>query len=161
MHEHFRIPNFPTSNSGWKNRYFFVKLVDRMFTFLVDWSVLLLDEFNSTPILIEHEIDSLINLRTIEPFGRSINDVLTNDALVSAGIGRLYDMSANRFSEDFLKELARKNARGQRKRCKNRSSTDLPCFDVVPSIDHQELIQVDSSPLTQIGTLPTAMPKVS
>ncbi|KAL2484630.1 Uncharacterized protein Adt_29386 [Abeliophyllum distichum] len=144
-HDHFKIPNCPSSNSGWKNRFFFVKPVAGSFPFPLDWGVPPLEEFNSTPILSEQEIDSLIILRATEPLGRSMNDALTDDALVSAGIGRPYgreklyshlsdaknllvdfrrtlthecfaDMSADQFSEDFLEELARKNARGQKKR---------------------------------------------
>ncbi|KAL2486724.1 Uncharacterized protein Adt_31480 [Abeliophyllum distichum] len=144
-HDHFKIPNCPSSNSGWKNRFFFVKPVAGSFPFPLDWGVPPLEEFNSTPILSEQEIDSLIILRATEPLGRSMNGALTDDALVSAGIGRPYgreklylhlsdaknllvdfrrtlthecfaDMSVDQFSEDFLEELARKNARGQKKR---------------------------------------------
>ncbi|KAL2517658.1 Uncharacterized protein Adt_13905 [Abeliophyllum distichum] len=110
-HEHFKIPNCPTSNSGWKSRYFFVKPVDEEFNFPLNWCIPPFEDFNSTPILDESEIDSLIMLRAIAPLGRSMNDVLTDDALVSAGIGRPYDMSADKFSEDVLEELARKNSR--------------------------------------------------
>ncbi|KAL2512315.1 Uncharacterized protein Adt_17915 [Abeliophyllum distichum] len=89
-HDHFKIPNCPSSNSGWKNRYFFVKPVIGTFPFPLDWGIPLLEEFYSIPILSEPEIDTLIILRATEPLGRSINDVLTDDALVSADIGRLY-----------------------------------------------------------------------
>ncbi|KAL2461913.1 Uncharacterized protein Adt_45333 [Abeliophyllum distichum] len=81
--DHFKIPNCPSSNSGWKNRYFFVKPVAGDFSFPLDWSVPPLEEFNSTPILSEQDIDSLIILRATEPLGRSMNDALTDDALVS------------------------------------------------------------------------------
>ncbi|KAL2456885.1 Uncharacterized protein Adt_46585 [Abeliophyllum distichum] len=94
-HDHFKIPNCPSNNS-WKNRYFFVKLVDGIFPFPLDWSILPLKEFNSTPILTGPEIDSLIILRATEPLGRSMNDALTDDALVSASIGRLYESSRPR-----------------------------------------------------------------
>ncbi|KAL2480124.1 Uncharacterized protein Adt_33090 [Abeliophyllum distichum] len=90
-HDHFKIPNCPSSNSGWKNRYFFVKPVSGSFPFPLDWGFPPLEEFNSTPILSEQEIDSLIILRATEPLGRSMNDALTDDALVSAGIDRPYE----------------------------------------------------------------------
>ncbi|KAL2517024.1 Uncharacterized protein Adt_13271 [Abeliophyllum distichum] len=128
-HEHFKIPNCPSSNSGWKNRYFFVKLVAGNFPFPLDWGVPPLEVFNSTPILTEQEIDSLIILRAIELLGRSMNDALTDDALVSAGIGRPYDMSADQFTEDFLEELARKNSRGQRKRRRENRPIPSPSSD--------------------------------
>ncbi|KAL2499949.1 Uncharacterized protein Adt_25499 [Abeliophyllum distichum] len=99
-HDHFKIPNCPSSNSGWKNRYFFVKPVAGNFPFPLDWGVPPLEEFNSTPILSEQEIDSLIVVRAIEPLGRSMNDALTDDALVSAGIGRPY--GRNNFSHTSL-----------------------------------------------------------
>ncbi|KAL2526093.1 Uncharacterized protein Adt_11147 [Abeliophyllum distichum] len=89
-HEYFKIPNCPSSNSCWKNRYFFVKPVVGNFSFPLDWGVPPLEEFNSTPLLSEQEIDSLIILRATEPIGRSMNDALTDDALVSAGIDRSY-----------------------------------------------------------------------
>ncbi|KAL2471814.1 Uncharacterized protein Adt_39950 [Abeliophyllum distichum] len=89
-HDHFKIPNCPSSNSGWKNRFFFVKSVAGSFPFPLDWGVPPLEEFNSTPILSEQEIDYLIILRATEPLGRSMNDALTDDALVSTGIGRPY-----------------------------------------------------------------------
>ncbi|KAL2526743.1 Uncharacterized protein Adt_11797 [Abeliophyllum distichum] len=88
-HDQFKIPNYPSSNSGWKNRYFFVKPVAGNFPFPLDWGVPPMEEFNSTPILSEQEIDSLIILRATEPLGRSMNDALTDDALVSTGIGRV------------------------------------------------------------------------
>ncbi|KAL2542499.1 Uncharacterized protein Adt_03477 [Abeliophyllum distichum] len=65
-HDHFKIPNCPSSNSGWKNRYFFVKPVAGNFPFPLDWAVPPLEDFNSTPILSEQEIDSLIILRATE-----------------------------------------------------------------------------------------------
>ncbi|KAL2504776.1 Uncharacterized protein Adt_20397 [Abeliophyllum distichum] len=89
-HKHFKIPNCPTSNSGWKSRYFFVKPVDEEFNFPLNWGIPPFEDFNSTPILTESEIDYLIMLRAIAPLGRSMNNVLTDDALVSAGIGRPY-----------------------------------------------------------------------
>ncbi|KAL2475624.1 Uncharacterized protein Adt_36360 [Abeliophyllum distichum] len=89
-HDHFKIPNCPTSNSGWKNRYFFVRPVDEEFSFPLEWGIPPFEDFNSTPILTESEIDSLIMLRATAPLGRSMNDVLTDDALVCAGIGRPY-----------------------------------------------------------------------
>ncbi|KAL2533554.1 Uncharacterized protein Adt_06905 [Abeliophyllum distichum] len=126
LHDHFKILNYPSSNSGWKNRYFFMKPVVGTFPFPLDWGIPSLGEFNSTPILSEPEIDTLIILRAIELLGRSMNDALTDDALVSAGIGRPYDMSADQFTEYFLEELARKNSRGQRKsRRKNRPIESL------------------------------------
>ncbi|KAL2532029.1 Uncharacterized protein Adt_05380 [Abeliophyllum distichum] len=128
-HDHFKIPNCPSSNSGWKNRYFFVKPVAGNFSFPLDWGVPPLEEFNSTPILSEQEIDSLIILRATEPLGRSMNDALTDDALVSAGIGVPYDMSADQFTEDFLEELARKNSRGQRKRRRENRPVPSPSSD--------------------------------
>ncbi|KAL2453288.1 Uncharacterized protein Adt_49212 [Abeliophyllum distichum] len=85
-HDHFKIPNCPTSNSGWKSRYFFVRPADGDFPFPIDWGVPLFEDFNNTPILTESEIDSLIILRAIAPLGRSMNDVLTDDSLVSTGI---------------------------------------------------------------------------
>ncbi|KAL2526361.1 Uncharacterized protein Adt_11415 [Abeliophyllum distichum] len=129
-HDHFKIPKCPSSNSGWKNRYFFVKPVVGNFPFPLDWGVPPLEEFNSTPILSEQEIDSLIILRATELLGRSMNDALTDDALVSAGIGRPYDMSADQFTEDFLEELARKNTCGQRKRCRENRPMPSPSSDV-------------------------------
>ncbi|KAL2474250.1 Uncharacterized protein Adt_34986 [Abeliophyllum distichum] len=132
-HDHFKILNCPSSNSGWKNRYFFVKLVAGDFSFPLDWSVPPLEEFNSTPILSEQDIDSLIILRATEPLGRSMNDALKDDALVSAGIGRPYDMSADQFTEDFLEELARKNKRGQRKRRREDPPVPSPSSDAAPS----------------------------
>ncbi|KAL2475482.1 Uncharacterized protein Adt_36218 [Abeliophyllum distichum] len=80
-HDHFKIPNCPTSNSGWKNRYFFVRPVDEEFNFPLNWGIPPFEDFNSTPILTESKIDSLIMLRAIAPLGRSMNDVLTDDAL--------------------------------------------------------------------------------
>ncbi|KAL2519401.1 Uncharacterized protein Adt_15648 [Abeliophyllum distichum] len=129
-HDHFKIPKCPSSNSGWKNRYFFVKSVTGNFPFPLDWGVPPLEEFNSTPILSEQEIDSLIILRATEPLGRSMNDALTDDALVSASIGRPYDMSVDQFTEDFLEELARKNSRGQRKRRRDNRPIPSPSSDV-------------------------------
>ncbi|KAL2531804.1 Uncharacterized protein Adt_05155 [Abeliophyllum distichum] len=128
-HDHFKIPNCPSSNSGWKNMYFFVKPVAENFSFPLDWGVPPLEEFNSTPILSEQEIDSLIILRATEPLGRSMNDALTDDALVSAGIDRRYDMSADQFTEDFLEELARKNSRDQRKRRRENRPVPSPSSD--------------------------------
>ncbi|KAL2458110.1 hypothetical protein Adt_46088 [Abeliophyllum distichum] len=107
-----------------------------MLAFPLNWSVPLLKDFNSTPIFIEPEIDSLIILRTIEPLGRSINDVLTDDALVSAGIGHPYDMSADKFTEDFIEELARKNTQGQRKRRRDHSSGDLHLLIPICNLSH-------------------------
>ncbi|KAL2524381.1 Uncharacterized protein Adt_09435 [Abeliophyllum distichum] len=128
-HDHFKIPNCPSSNNGWKNRYFFVKPVAGNFPFPLDWGVPPMEKFNSTPILSEQEIDSLIILRVTEPLGRSMNDALTDDALVSAGIGRPYDMSADQFTDDFLEELARKNSRGQRKRRRENRPIPSPSSD--------------------------------
>ncbi|KAL2512441.1 Uncharacterized protein Adt_18041 [Abeliophyllum distichum] len=128
-HDHFKIPNCPTSNSGWKNRYFFVKPVDGVFPFPLDWGIPPFEDFNSTSILTEPEIDLLIILRAIAPLGWSMNDVLMDDALVSVGIGRPCDMSADKFTEDFLEELARKNSRGQRKRRRDHSSADPTSSD--------------------------------
>ncbi|KAL2476289.1 Uncharacterized protein Adt_37025 [Abeliophyllum distichum] len=142
-HDHFKIPNCPSSNSGWKNRYFFVKPVAGNFSFPLDWGVPPLEEFNSTPILSEQEIDSLIILRATEPLGRSMNDALTDDALVSAGIGRPYDMSADQFTEDFLEELARKNTRGQRKRRREGRSVPSPSSDAAPVGGQQTIEPVE------------------
>ncbi|KAL2499424.1 hypothetical protein Adt_24974 [Abeliophyllum distichum] len=178
-HDHFKIPNCPTFNSGWKNRYFFVKPFDGVFPFPLDWGILPFEDFNSTPVFTEPEIDSLITLRTIAPLGRSMNDVLTDDALVSDGIGRPYgrmssllalmtvvyairitdhvhlltDMSADKFTEDFLEELARKNSRGQIKRRRDHSSADPPSSDIILQTDHQELIPVDTSLVVQTATV--------
>ncbi|KAL2531692.1 Uncharacterized protein Adt_05043 [Abeliophyllum distichum] len=115
---------------------FEMKVLDRYDCYVVfshrdrDWGVPPLEEFNSTPILSEQEIDSLIILRATEPLGRSMNDALTDDALVSAGIGRPYDMSADQFTEDFLEELAKKNTRGQRKRRRENRPIPSPSSDV-------------------------------
>ncbi|KAL2470553.1 Uncharacterized protein Adt_38689 [Abeliophyllum distichum] len=153
-HEHFKIPNCPSSNSGWKNRYFVVKPGDGMFAFSLNWSPPPIDDFNWTPVLTEPEIDSMIILWAIEPLGHSMNDILTDDALVSTGIGRLYDMSADQFSKAFLEELAMKNARGLRKRHRDRSFAEPHSSDVVPLINHQKLIPVDSSPVAPTAVVP-------
>ncbi|KAL2465201.1 Uncharacterized protein Adt_41052 [Abeliophyllum distichum] len=142
-HDHFKIPNCPSSNNGWKNRYFFVKPVVGNFSFPLDWGVPPLEEFNSTPLLSEQEIHSLIILRATEPLGRSMNDALTDDALVSAGIGRPYDMSADQFTEDFLEELARKNLRGQRKRRREGRPVPSPSSDAAPVSGQQAIEPVD------------------
>ncbi|KAL2491205.1 Uncharacterized protein Adt_26833 [Abeliophyllum distichum] len=151
-HDHFKIPNCPTSNSGWKNRYFFVKPVDGEFPFPLDWGVPPFEDFNSTPILTESEIDSLVILRAIAPLGRSMNDMLTDDALVFAGIGRPYDMSADKFTEDFLEELARRNSRGQRKRRRDNTSVDPASSEANPTTDHNDSLSVDPSPAVQPAT---------
>ncbi|KAL2540709.1 Uncharacterized protein Adt_01687 [Abeliophyllum distichum] len=143
-HDHFKISNCPSSNSGWKNRYFFVKPVVGTFPFSLDWGIPLLEEFNSTPILSEPEIDTLIILRATELLGRSMNDALTDDALVSAGIGRPYDMSADQFTEDFLEELARKNSRGQRKRRRKNRLVESPYSDVALLSGQQATAPVES-----------------
>ncbi|KAL2512925.1 Uncharacterized protein Adt_18525 [Abeliophyllum distichum] len=148
-HEHFKIPNCPTSNSGWKSRYFFVKPVDEEFNFPLNWCIPPFEDFNSTPILDESEIDSLIMLRAIAPLGRSMNDVLTDDALVSAGIGRPYDMSADKFSEDFLEELARKNSRDRRKRRRENTSVDPASSEAPPATDPVQSVPVTASPVMQ------------
>ncbi|KAL2526606.1 Uncharacterized protein Adt_11660 [Abeliophyllum distichum] len=148
-HEHFKIPNCPTSNSGWKSRYFFVKSVDEEFNFPLNWCIPPFEDFNSTPILDESEIDSLIMLRAIAPLGRSMNDVLTDDALVSAGIGRPYDMSADKFSEDFLEELARKNSRDRRKRRRENISVDPASSEAPPATDPVQSVPVTASPVMQ------------
>ncbi|KAL2457886.1 mitogen-activated protein kinase kinase kinase 19 [Abeliophyllum distichum] len=83
---------------------------------IVEWSPPPPEDFNKTHILSESEIDYLIIIRSLEPLARSMNDVLTDEALVSVGIGRPYDMSADQFSEEFLEELARKNERSRKKR---------------------------------------------
>ncbi|KAL2484875.1 Uncharacterized protein Adt_29631 [Abeliophyllum distichum] len=145
-HDHFKIPNCPTSNSGWKNRYFFVRPADGDFPFPIDRGVPPFEDFNITPILTESEIDSLIILRAIAPLGRSMNDVLTDDSLVSAGIGRPYDMSADKFSEDFLEELARRNSRGQRKRRRDNTSADPISSEANPAPDNQDSLSIDPSP---------------
>ncbi|KAL2532366.1 Uncharacterized protein Adt_05717 [Abeliophyllum distichum] len=145
-HNHFKIPNCPTSNSGWKNRYFFVRPVNGEFSFPLDWGIPPFEDFNSTPILTESEIDSLIILRAIAPLGRSMNDVLTNDALVSA------DMSTDKFTEDFLEELARKNSRGQRKRRRDNSSVDPASSEANPMIDPQESLPVTASAIMHTAT---------
>ncbi|KAL2524227.1 Uncharacterized protein Adt_09281 [Abeliophyllum distichum] len=147
-HDHFKIPNRPTSNSGWKNRYFFVRPVDEEISFPLEWGIPPFEDFNSTPILTESEIDSLIILRATSPLGRSMNDVLTDDALVCAGIGRPYDMSADKFTEDFLEELAKKNSRGQRKRRRDPSPVDRATSETHPPTDHQEFQQVTDTPDT-------------
>ncbi|KAL2524293.1 Uncharacterized protein Adt_09347 [Abeliophyllum distichum] len=152
-HDHFKIPNCPTSNSGWKNRYFFVRLVDEEFSFPLEWGIPPFQDFNSTPILTESEIDSLIILRATSPLGRSMNDVLTDDALVCAGIGRPYDMSADKFTEDFLEELARRNSRGQRKRRRDPSSVDRATPETHPPTDHQEPQPVNASPVVDTTTV--------
>ncbi|KAL2532438.1 Uncharacterized protein Adt_05789 [Abeliophyllum distichum] len=84
-HDHFKIPNCPSSNSGWKNRYFFVKPVAGNFPFPLDWGVPHLEEFNSTPILSEQEIDSLIILRATEPLSQSMtirSSLASNSSLI-------------------------------------------------------------------------------
>ncbi|KAL2512954.1 hypothetical protein Adt_18554 [Abeliophyllum distichum] len=146
-HEHFKIPNCPTSNSGWKSRYFFVKPVDEEFNFPLNWGIPPFEDFNSTPILTESEIDSLIMLRAIAPLGWSMNDVLTDDSLVSAGIGRPYDMSADKFSEDFLEEPTRKNSRDRRKRRRENIPVDPASSEAPPTIDLQESLPVPASPV--------------
>ncbi|KAL2470613.1 Uncharacterized protein Adt_38749 [Abeliophyllum distichum] len=143
-HDHFKIPNCPSSNSGWKNRYFFVKPIIGTFPFPLDWGIPPLEEFNSTPILSEPEIDTLIILRATEPLGRSMNDALTDDALVSTGIDRPYAMSADQFTEDFLEELARKNSRGQRKRGRKNRPVDSHSSDVAPLSGQQATAPVKS-----------------
>ncbi|KAL2526930.1 Uncharacterized protein Adt_11984 [Abeliophyllum distichum] len=148
-HDHFKIPNCPTSNSGWKSRYFFVRPADGDFPFPIDWGVPPFEDFNITPILTESEIDSLIILRAISPLGRSMNDVLTDDSLVSAGIGRPYDMSVDKFTEDFLEELARRNSRGQKKRRRDNSSVDPASSGANPAPDHHDSQFVDPSPVVQ------------
>ncbi|KAL2505745.1 Uncharacterized protein Adt_21366 [Abeliophyllum distichum] len=153
VHDHFKIPNFPTSNSGWKSRYFFVRPADGDFPFPLDWGVPPFEDFNTTPILTESEIDSLIILRVIAPLGQSMNDVLTDDALVSVGIGRPYDMSADKFTEDFLEELARRNSRSQRKRRRDNSSVDPASSEANPAPDHQDSLSVDPSPAVQTATV--------
>ncbi|KAL2512930.1 Uncharacterized protein Adt_18530 [Abeliophyllum distichum] len=151
-HDHFKIPNCPTLNSGWKNRYFFVRPVDGEFSFSLDWGIPPFEEFNSMPILTESEINSLIILRAIDPLGRSMNDVLTDDALVSVGIGRPYDMSEDKFTEDFLEELARKNSRGQRKRRRDNSSVDPASSEANPTTDPQDSIPVNASSVMHAAT---------
>ncbi|KAL2506182.1 Uncharacterized protein Adt_21803 [Abeliophyllum distichum] len=155
-HDHFKIPNCPTSNSGWKSRYFFVSPADGDFPFPLDWGVPPFEDFNTTPILTESEIDSLIILRAIAPFGRSMNDVLTDDALVFAGIGRPYDMSADKFTEDFLEELARRNSRGQRKRRRDNSSADPISSEANPAPDNQDSLSIDPSPTVLTATAQAA-----
>ncbi|KAL2542702.1 hypothetical protein Adt_03680 [Abeliophyllum distichum] len=158
-HDHFKILNCPSSNSGWKNRYFFMKPVDGIFAFPLNWSVTLLEDFNSTPIQTEPEIDSLIILRKTEPLGRSMNDALTDDALVLAGIGRPYDQ----FTENFLEELARKNSRGQRKRRRKTRLVDSPSSDAAPSSGQQAALPVESlvaqTVTVQTGTLESSRPR--
>ncbi|KAL2469869.1 Uncharacterized protein Adt_38005 [Abeliophyllum distichum] len=149
-HDHFKIPNCPTSNSGWKNRYFFVKPIDDEFPFPLEWGIPPFEDFNSTPILTESEIDSLIILRATSPLGWSMNDVLTDDALVCAGIGRPYDMSADKFTEDFLEELARRNSRGQKKRRRDPPSVDRTTPEANPLTEQQEPQPVNASPV--VGT---------
>ncbi|KAL2526080.1 Uncharacterized protein Adt_11134 [Abeliophyllum distichum] len=151
-HDHFKIPNCPSSNSGWKNRYFFVKSVDGIFPFPLNWGVSPLEEFNSTPILTEPEIDTLIILRATGPLGQSMNDVLTDDAFVSAGIDRPY--------EDFLEELARKNSRGQRKRRRENRLVDSSSSDAVPSSGQQAAIPVESQAARTVN-VQTGTPKSS
>ncbi|KAL2454140.1 Uncharacterized protein Adt_48359 [Abeliophyllum distichum] len=155
-HDHFKIPNCPTSNSGWKNRYFFVKPIDDEFPFPLEWGIPPFEDFNSTPILTESEIDSLIILRATSPLGRSMNDVLTDDALVCTGIGRPYDMSADKFTEDFLEELARRNSRGQKKRRRDPPSVDRTTPEANPPIEQQEPQPVNASPVVGTTTVEVA-----
>ncbi|KAL2454344.1 Uncharacterized protein Adt_48154 [Abeliophyllum distichum] len=159
--DHFKIPNCPTSNSGWKSRYFFVKPADGDFPFPIDWGVPPFEDFNITPILTESEIDSLIILRAIAPLGRSMNDVLTDDSLVSAGIGRPYDMSADKFSEDFLEELARRNSRGQRKRRRDNTPADPVSSEANPAPDNQDFLSIDHPPTVLATAQPAQTPESS
>ncbi|KAL2532111.1 Uncharacterized protein Adt_05462 [Abeliophyllum distichum] len=152
-HDHFKIPNCHSSNSDWKNRYFFVKPVEGIFPFLLNWSVPLLEEFNSTPILTEPKIDTLITLRVTGPLGRSMNDALMDDALVSTGIGRPY--------EDFLEELARKNFRGQRKRRRESRLVDSPPSEAAPSSGQQAAALPVESQVSQTVTVQTRTPESS
>ncbi|KAL2470943.1 Uncharacterized protein Adt_39079 [Abeliophyllum distichum] len=142
-HDHFKIPNCPTSNSGWKNRYFFVRPVDEEFSFPLEWGIPPFEDFNSTPILTESEIDSLIILQATSPLGRSMNDVDR----------RCLDMSADKFTEDFLEELARRNSRGQRKRRRDPSPVDRATPETHPPTDHQESQPVNASPVVDTATV--------
>ncbi|KAL2457516.1 Uncharacterized protein Adt_46333 [Abeliophyllum distichum] len=153
-HDHFKIPNCPSSNSGWKNRYFFISPDNGTFSFPVEWSPPPLGDFNKTHILSEFEIDYLIIIHSLEPLARSMNDVLTDDALVSVSIGRPYDKSADQFSEEFLEELARKNERSRKKRKRVLlSAENLKSFRPLPSHSTPQLLNEagDSTlPLTRV-----------
>ncbi|KAL2466251.1 Bromodomain adjacent to zinc finger domain 1A [Abeliophyllum distichum] len=84
----FHVPHYRNSNSGWKKRFFFIRLVAGSFPFDTFWKHPQIRLFNSpvdvTPYL-QKQIDQLINL---DPPGSKLNKVLTDRNMLTVGIGR-------------------------------------------------------------------------
>ncbi|KAL2518082.1 Uncharacterized protein Adt_14329 [Abeliophyllum distichum] len=86
------LPHFPSSNSGWRRRFFFVRPEVGQFPFKTCWKTPFCKHFNEPPDL-DHELKTRLDkILSLKPPESQMSEVLSNENLRRVHIGSPEDM---------------------------------------------------------------------
>ncbi|KAL2517780.1 Uncharacterized protein Adt_14027 [Abeliophyllum distichum] len=86
------LPHLPSSNSGWRRRFFFVQPEVGQFAFKTCWRTPFCKHFNE-PLDLDHELKARLDkILSLKPLGSQMSEVLSNENLRRVHIGSPKDM---------------------------------------------------------------------
>ncbi|KAL2476784.1 Bromodomain adjacent to zinc finger domain 1A [Abeliophyllum distichum] len=86
------LPHFPSSNSGWRRRFFFVRPEVGQFPFKTCWGTPFCKHFNE-PLDLDHELNARLDkILSLKPPESQMSEVLSNENLRRVHIGSPEDM---------------------------------------------------------------------
>ncbi|KAL2524685.1 Uncharacterized protein Adt_09739 [Abeliophyllum distichum] len=86
------LPHFPSSNSGWRRRFFFVRPEVGQFPFKTCWRTPFCKHFNE-PVDLDHELKARLDkILSLKPPESQMSEVLSNENLRRVHIGSPEDM---------------------------------------------------------------------
>ncbi|KAL2471351.1 Uncharacterized protein Adt_39487 [Abeliophyllum distichum] len=86
------LPHFPSSNSGWRRRFFFVRPEVGQFPFKTCWRTPFCKHFNE-PLDLDHELKTRLDkILSLKPPESQMSEVLSNENLRRVHIGSPEDM---------------------------------------------------------------------
>ncbi|KAL2540718.1 Bromodomain adjacent to zinc finger domain 1A [Abeliophyllum distichum] len=86
------LPHFPSSNSGWRRRFFFVRPEVGQFSFKTCWRTPFCKHFNE-PLDLDHELKARLDkILSLKPPGSQMSEVLSNENLRRVHIRSPEDM---------------------------------------------------------------------
>ncbi|KAL2497026.1 Uncharacterized protein Adt_22576 [Abeliophyllum distichum] len=86
------LPHFPSSNSGWRIRFFFVRPEIGQFPFKTCWRTPFCKHFNE-PLDLDHELKARLDkILSLKPLESQMSEVLSNENLRRVHIGSPEDM---------------------------------------------------------------------
>ncbi|KAL2506399.1 Bromodomain adjacent to zinc finger domain 1A [Abeliophyllum distichum] len=126
------LPHFPSSNSGWRMRFFFVRPGVGQFPFKTCWRTPFCKHFNE-PLDLDHELKARLDkILSLKPPGLHMSEVLSNENLRRVHIGSPEDMDnfdlggvmdVAGFSNDIAEDMTLSPLNKKKRRTSTRKAT--------------------------------------